>query len=544
MEAFIRSLGTKEKIGQLIVPPLMADAGEEAFRLAVEQVEEWGAGGFIVFGGEAGGVRSTVEALRERGRIPPFFSADLERGLGQIVVGGTLFPHFMALGASGDEDLAYQQGKLTALEARSVGIHLVFAPVVDLQIEPDNPIIGTRSLGDDAGRVARLARAYARGCREGGCIPTAKHFPGHGETGTDSHVVLPRVDRDLEGLLQRELIPYRSLIEDGLEAVMTAHIAFPALSGLPDLPATLCPRILGEILRRRLGFQGLVVTDALIMAGARAGLGEVDAAVAALRAGVDCLLFPEDPGGLAEGLSTAVCSGKVDEGVIDGALRRILALKAKLGLLGDRDEASVQWLADSPSVPHPEAREKTHEIARRALTLLGRGDDILPLDPAAGDLVFLLLDDDEGPEVGTDFLLECRKRRAEFRFFELSSPFFPGKVEAALRAAREADRVVAALFSEVMAWKGRAALRPELVDILEALRPLRERLAVVNFSSPYHLRQFPWVPGCLCAYSAVPASQVAAAEAIFGEIPIGGRLPVTVPGLYPAGSGIDRMSRV
>jgi beta-glucosidase len=308
--------------GRLILPALRAApngsfAGEAG---AIAEALELGAGGFIVFGGNVESVRRLTADLLRRAERPLLLASDLERGAGQQVEGLTEFPPPLALAAMGDPGVARWAGAVTAQEARAVGINWVFAPVADLDVLPENPIVQTRAFGRDPKRVATLVRSWIEGCQGAGALACAKHYPGHGRTTVDSHITLPAVEETRESLTASDLVPFTVAAECGVAAMMTAHVAYPALDP-SGAPATLSPDIM-EGLRSSLGYDGLVVTDALIMDGALVGRRESDAAVEALKSGVDLLLYPKDPRRVRDALIAAVDGGTLPRERIEEALRR------------------------------------------------------------------------------------------------------------------------------------------------------------------------------------------------------------------------------
>ena len=310
------------RVGRLILPALRAGpSGSFAHEAAaIADALELGVGGFIIFGGNAESVRRLTTDLTRRAERPLLLASDLERGAGQQVEGLTEFPPPLALAALGDPSVARWAGAVTAQEARAVGINWVFAPVADLDVLPENPIVQTRAFGQDPGRVATLVRSWIEGCQGAGALACAKHYPGHGRTAVDSHVTLPSVEAAREILTQNDLVPFAVAVEAGVAAMMTAHVAFPALDP-SGAPATLSEPILGR-LRQTLRFDGLVVTDALIMDGALTGRRESDAAVQAVQAGVDLLLYPKDPRRIRDALVGAVEGGSLPRPRLDEALRR------------------------------------------------------------------------------------------------------------------------------------------------------------------------------------------------------------------------------
>ncbi|HEX6617831.1 MAG TPA: glycoside hydrolase family 3 N-terminal domain-containing protein, partial [Gemmatimonadales bacterium] len=313
---------TTPDLGRLILPALRADAeggfGHEAARIA--DALDLGVGGFIVFGGTVESVRRLTADLTRRAGRPLLIASDLERGAGQQVEGLTEFPPPLALASLGDAAVVRWAGAVTAQEARAVGINWIFAPVSDLDVMPENPIVQTRAFGDDPDRVASLVRTWIEGCQAAGALACAKHYPGHGRTSVDSHIALPVVSEAAATLEASDLLPFQIAVESGVASVMTAHVAYPALDP-SGLPATISRPIMGG-LRERLGFDGLVVTDALIMDGALVGRRESDAAVEAVQAGVDLLLYPNDSRRVRDALRQAVAGGNLSRERVAQSLAR------------------------------------------------------------------------------------------------------------------------------------------------------------------------------------------------------------------------------
>ncbi|HZX11734.1 MAG TPA: glycoside hydrolase family 3 N-terminal domain-containing protein, partial [Acidobacteriota bacterium] len=352
----------EEKIGQMISCRFSGhfyNLESPAVQRLETLVHEQKIGGLIIFGGEAFEAAYLINWIQEKSDTPLLIASDLERGLGNQIEGASLFPPLMSIGATGSEELAYAMGNITAREARAVGIHITYAPVVDVNSNPLNPIINTRSIGEDPQLVSRLAAAFIKGCQENGLIATAKHFPGHGDTQVDSHTELPLIDKSLESLKQMELIPFKKAVEAGVQAVMTAHIHIPALDPTPVLPATLSPVIITEMLRKKMGFNGLIVTDAMEMGGITTLYSPEEAAIKAVKAGVDCLLLPLETEKVIEALVKEVRSGGISQSRIDESVRRILRAKARLGLHKSK-------LVDMETLPRILASKEHLEVAQKA----------------------------------------------------------------------------------------------------------------------------------------------------------------------------------
>ena len=441
--------------GRLILPALRADAdggfGHEAARIA--DALDIGAGGFIVFGGTVESVRRlTADLLRRAGR-PLLIAADLERGAGQQVAGLTQFPPPLALASLEDAAVVRWAGAVTAQEARAVGINWVFAPVADLDVLPENPIVQTRAFGGDPNRVASLVRSWVEGCQSAGALACAKHFPGHGRTTVDSHIALPVVGDDAETLRDGDLLPFAVAVESGVASVMTAHVAYPALDPA-GLPATLSRPIMAE-LRDRLGFDGLVVTDALIMDAALVGRRESDAAVEAIQAGVDLLLYPNDARRVRDALQQALAAGTLGASRLAESLRRY-----------ERALAT----ATSPTPPVTRGPFESAEALADALVEQGMLRGAAP--ELQGPLHLVVVDDDLGgpyPPGPTDWTRQV---------------LGDGRVER----YGGGSRVVLA-FAEPRAWKGRSGFGPESRAALASAVPDAD--LIVLFGHPRLLPELP-----------------------------------------------------
>ncbi len=366
-------------VGRLLLPALRWDA-ETGYRDswdAIEAALAYGVGGFILFGGEAGAVQDLTTELRRRSPHPLLIASDLERGAGQQFRGATPLPPAAALGSLDDEETTRRAGEITARDARAVGVNWIYAPVADVDLEPENPIIGTRAFGADPELVGRQVAAWSRGCTDGGALSCAKHFPGHGRTVGDSHIERTAVRAD-RATLEQDLLPFRAAIRAGVDALMTAHVAYPALDP-SDAPATLSRPILHDLLRAELGFDGLVVTDALIMDGLVDGIDEASAAVLALRAGCDALLYPDDTAAVIRGVEAALSDGRLARGRVEEALARMERATAKVS-----GPAAGHWGLE-------EDRRWALETAIRTLQVV-RGEPAIP----TGAVNLIEIEDDLG----------------------------------------------------------------------------------------------------------------------------------------------------
>jgi len=535
----VKKMTLEEKIGQMISCRFSGHFYNRESRYVKNLeslIEKQKIGGLIIFGGDVFEAAYLINELQERSEVPLLIASDLERGLGCQLQGTTLFPPLMSIGASGSEELAYMMGKVTAKEARAVGIHITYAPVVDVNINPQNPIINTRSLGEDPGQVSRLADAYIRGCQENGLIATAKHFPGHGDTDVDSHTELPLINADLERLNRVELYPFKKAVKAGVKAVMTAHIHVPALDPSPHMPATLSPVIISELLRKKWGFNGLIVTDAMEMGGITELYSPEEAAILAVKAGVDCILLPLETKKVIDALVEEVRTGGISEKRIDESIRRILEAKAEMGLHKNKEvdmDALTRILA---SEDHIEQAEKAFEAS---VTLVKNEKNIVPISGEDKKIAVFSLSSDKGDFfAGQVFTEEVKKRYPETMDFYADALTGDEFIRQAVEESKEADLRIITLFSRLYSGKGSVGLNKRHIALINELAGDEVPLIVISFGSPYFIKHFPDVDASICAYRKADPAQRAAARALFGEIGFKGRLPVSIPDLYPVGHGI------
>ncbi len=442
----------------------------------------------------------------------------------------------MALGAIGEEDAVYRMGEVTAREARAIGIHLTYAPVVDVNINPENPIINVRSFGESPEDVSRLAALFIKGCQDHGLLTTAKHFPGHGDTDKDSHLELPTVSGDLERLENVELYPFRKAIEAGVSVIMTAHLYLPALDPTPDLPATLSPRIITKLLREDLGFAGLIVSDAMTMDGVTRLYSPEDAAVKAVQAGVDMILKTPATEDVIDALIQSVKTGEISEQRIDDSVGRILEAKARLGL-HKRKLVKIDTLDHIlGSKTHLQLAQQAYE---GAITLVKNDEGVLPLsDPGQKIAVFSLSSDPGGYYAGRALIGEIREKFPDLVSFYAEATTGEKYLEEGKKLAEGADVLLFALFSARRARKGSVDLSLDHIQLVREAARSETPVVVISFGSPYFLRHFPEVDSYMCVYRYTREAQITAVKALLGEIEIRGRLPVSIPELFPMGHGL------
>jgi beta-glucosidase-like glycosyl hydrolase len=446
-------------VAQLLLPALRWDTtvGWEKERPLIEKGLQLGVGGFILFGGVEDAVRSLTKELRQRSRVPLLIGADLERGAGQQIAGATGLPPLAAIASLGDTDAVRRAARLTAREARTMGVNWDYAPVCDLDIEPTNPIIGTRSLGSNPRLVAKLASEWIDACQAEGVLACAKHFPGHGRTTVDSHMAMPVVGASRQDLLDNDLLPFRAAIEAGVASIMTAHVAFPALDP-SGMPATLSREILRWLLRQQMKFEGLIVTDAFIMDGVLEGRSEGEAAIRALDAGCDVLLYPKDLAAVAHALEKAVENGTLDRERVQHSLRR--------------RQKWAQWA----SPPNEYRRASAADVAWGS-TLADRVIQVVRGAPprVTSPVEVIVVDDDLGgpyPAPSRDpFFQALSLAGADVKRVE--------KVSGDARAS-----VVVALFGDIRSWKGRPGYSPEARKAVDKVIDKAPEAVVMQFSHP------------------------------------------------------------
>lgn len=553
VDSTLASLTLRERVGQMIVVWMLGDytsTRDSTYTQLVRWVVEDKVGGATVSLGTPVEVAAKLNDLQRRARVPLLVSSDLEPGLGRLesgvfthylleTGGATAFPPAMAIAATGRDSDAYDVGRIMALEGRAVGIHVNFAPVVDVNNNPANPVINTRSFGEDATRVATLSALFVRGALAGGELPTAKHFPGHGDTDVDSHVGLPVVTADIARLMRLELVPFKAAIDAGAAMVMTAHIALPAIDS-GNIPATLSPRIITGLLRDSLGFRGTAITDAMTMEGIGKGYTTEQSSVLAVKAGADILLKPSDPTRAIDAVVRAVEAGEISRGRIDSAARRVLELKARVGLAVGNGQVSLTDLREV--VGAPEHRAAAADIARRAVTLVRDRDHLVPLATPGRALVVQYMPETEiragrifGASIRTG---RTRARAGQTTLAKIGPDVARETLDSLGRVADSSGIVVIAPYVRRVEGEGRVAIPDHIAAWIDAVARRRPTV-VVAFGNPYLIRQFPGVNSYLVTYGVSDDLERAAADALLGQGKITGHTPVSLPGYFRAGDGVQ-----
>jgi beta-N-acetylhexosaminidase len=509
-----------------------------------------------------------LNRLQQDSKLPLLIAADFERGVSMRLYGATVFPHAMAFGAAGKTDYAEAFGRITAQEARAIGVQWNFFPVADVNSNPANPIINTRSFGEDPQQVGDLVAAYIRGARGNGMLTTAKHFPGHGDTATDSHLSVAQVTGNMARLQSVELPPFRKAIEAGVDAVMVAHVTVPALEPDPNKVGTTSPAIVNDLLKNQLGFKGLVVTDALDMAGLTrlyaANIGR--AAVDALKAGNDVLIIPPDLDAAYRAVLDATRSGEIPTAQLDASVLKILKAKASLDLHKTR-LVSVEALSNL--VGKPENLALGQQVSDDAITLVRDNGKLLPLKQSGtvqgglpyqrveevhNSVVAVIFSDDVRTDAGRMLERQIRARVPDANVMYVDPRIAEAMSGDVLRAVDQAQKVIAAVYviptaGKVVKAEGGLQNSVGLADATGALlQSLLDRAAgktaVLAMGNPYLAQDFPAIQNYLCTFSNATVSEISAVKALFGEIAIRGHLPVSIPNVAQRGAGLERQPQV
>jgi len=535
-DAVLAKLTPRQKIAQLVVPWLngtYSALDDSTFQIAKRWIDTLEVGGIIISVGGPYDIAAKLNALQQRSKLPLLVSADLEWGAAMRVVGATAFPHIMAAGATGDERDAYMIGRVAALEGRAVGIHVNFAPDADINNNPLNPVINIRSFGEDPRAVAKLVSAYVRGLQDNGMLATLKHFPGHGDTDVDSHIGLPAIRVDYPRLDSVELVPFRAGIEAGAKVVMSAHIAFPEFTG--DAPATLSASMLTGVLRDSLKFGGLVVTDALQMGAIVTKYGAGEAAVRAFEAGSDLLLMPADPDSAISSMLAALQSGRITQDRLDASVRRVLEIKRGLGLFQHR---TVPIDSIAKVVGSKAFLDAADGIAQRSMALVrDSAGTVGRLRRTRTRMAIIAYGDELNSYAGQRMLELLRAGGDTVGYFRL----WPMSGQASYDSARvvigRAPTVIFAASVRPISGRGFIALPDSLARLITVTDSAKPTV-LVALGSPYLLSQTPTVKSYLVAWSSARVAEKAAARALLGWSPIGGKLPIRIPPGYTIGQGL------
>jgi beta-N-acetylhexosaminidase len=569
----LHKLSTEEKVGQLFMVWVRAqflNNDSEIFAQLRQTIDKYHVGAFamtvpvdgpFLIKSEPFEAAVLLNHLQEESKVPLIFAADFERGLTMRLNGPTAFPHAMAFGAAGKFDYAENFGRITAQEARAIGIHWNFFPVADVNSNPVNPVINTRSFGEDPQQVGQLVAAYVKGAHEGGMLATAKHFPGHGDTASDSHLGVASVNGDLAHLNSIELPPFQKAIDSGVDSIMIAHVTVPALEPDPNRVATTSSKIVTDLLKTQMKFKGIVTTDALDMAGlTRLYASDVGrAAVEAFKAGNDLLLIPADLEASYTAMLNAVKSGEISAARLDESVLKLLRAKASLGLNKAR---LVDVTAVAKEVGKPQNLLAGQQVADDAVTLVRENGQLLPLKAAGtskaglpymtiqethNHVVVVVFSDDVRMSSGRLFDRQVRERVPDANILYVDPRIAKGMTEEVLKSVEQAQAVIAAVYLIPVPGgsKNSLAVADATAALLtKVLEHAAAKTAVVALGNPYVVASFPGIQNYLCTFSNEAVSEMSAVKALFGEIPIRGHLPVSIPNVAQRGAGIERQARV
>jgi len=552
-QSIMKSMSLRDRVAQLIVATCYGDAPatkSQEYQKYRHWVRDLRIGGFIVANRvDHGAIRNAephamalfLNQMQKMSKTPLLVAADFERGASMRVTGGAQFPYNMAYGAGRDLDAVKYEGLATAREARAIGVHWIFAPVADVNNNPENPVINTRSFGESAEDVAQNVAAYIDGAHsdpKNRVLVTAKHFPGHGDTDTDSHMALAKVTANKERLETLEFTPFRAAIAHGVDSIMTAHLSVPALE--PDeIPATVSSKVLTGVLRDELKFQNIIVTDAMDMQGLAQMFHQGEAAVRALEAGADVLLMPLNPETVIHAVVAAIEDGRLKRARIEESVMRVLEAKVRVGInkkkLVDLDEISDAFDSQE-DVAHAQ------QASDRAVTLVRNDHDILPLAASAQSCLVVVVER-RTSTAGTRMIDAFRRFSPKSQIAILDASMNAAALAAVVGDTSKCSAIVVAAFATVAAYRGGMGLNGELTPFIAKLTEGSVPVAIVAMGSPYLLSAFPKTAAYLATFSSTPPSEVSAVNALFGEIPTAGRMPVTIPGFAKLGDGIQLPAR-
>jgi beta-N-acetylhexosaminidase len=544
VQAQMKSMSLRDKVAQLVV----VTANGEVYSHTspeFERYRHWIAdlhvGGIIINNASQYGLVRNAEPhalavflnqMQRLARTPLLVGSDFERAASMRVTGGTRFPHSMAFAAAGDLAATKFEGLTAAREARALGIHWIFAPVADVNNNPLNPIINLRSYGEDPEQVSRYVAAYIEGAHSDPAnrvLVTAKHFPGHGDTDVDSHLGLPRLEVSRERLDAMELKPFQAAIAHGVDSVMTAHMAVPALEP-SGMPATVSHNVLTALLRDELKFKGLIVTDAMTMQGLAMLFDSGEGSVRSIVAGADVLLMPPDPGKAIRAVVGAVEDGRISRQRLDQSVARVLAAKLSLGLSNKKKLVNLDAISDA--LDSSEAAEKAQAVADHAVTLIRNDRDILPLASTSRPCL-IVVTELRISQFGQRAIQEFRRRAPNGRVVPVDTGLPLTALQATAGDLTTCSAIVAASFASVSA--DLKDVKPFLLDLTQGPVPV----VLLAFENPYLLTSVPNATAFLTTFSSSLPSEIAAVKALFGEIPITGHTPVSIPGFAKLGDGIQ-----
>ena len=536
----LEQMTLEEKVAQMIVvwtPGRYYAKDSDQWQQLEHLVVDRKIGGLVFSVGDVYEYAIQVNRLQTLAKTPLLIAGDFEYGVAMRVRNSTAFPNAMAVGATRNTDFAYQIAKATALEGRALGVHQNYAPTIDINLNPRNPVINTRAYGDRPELVAAMGDAFIRGTRDGGMLPTVKHFPGHGDTEVDSHLDLTVLDFSRTRFDSVELVPYRDAIKLGVPSVMVGHLSVPLEDSTAGIPATLSPNVSTRMLRNELGFNGLVVSDALRMKAVASKYQPGEAAVLAVKAGMDVILMPVNADVAIDAIVAAVKRGEISMARLDASVRRILDVKKQFGLDQTRT-VDVDRIADVVGCRAHQNLAMT--VARRAVTVLGNERKLLPLPKTdTRTILDVSITDTDDPTAGKEFHELLRARYPRMEYVRIDAGSNRQDCDSALAKAKRADLLVFQFHFFTRSGEMTGFFKREHCELMNKIAELKKPAVGISFGNPYIAMSFPKLDTYVCAYSIAEPMQEATAEILFGEESPSGKLPITIPGYYAFGDGVS-----
>ncbi|MBE2218779.1 MAG: hypothetical protein IAE90_11275 [Ignavibacteria bacterium] len=539
VKKMLQEMTLREKIAQMIVANIIPEnfsEGSADFKKAKRLCEDLKVGGFIFFKGSSSDYAALSNKLQSFSEVPLLISSDFERGTRMRVTDGALFPTNMAIGAADNPDLCYKMGKEIANETRLMGVHQNYSPVCDVNNNPKNPIINVRSFGEDPDLVSRMSVAMIKGLQDGKVIATAKHFPGHGDTDIDSHNDLPQLNFTMERMNTIELVPFKKAIENNVMSVMIAHLAFPELESSPNIPASLSPAIVQGLLIDKMGFNGLVVTDALNMKGITKYFSTSQVAVMCVNAGIDLILMPLDEVKSVNAIESAVLNNEISVERIDRSVEKILKAKQWLGLFENRNVNETDLYK---SINTGEAGTIAQQIADESITLVKDDNNVLPFKKKDGDKTAIVIISEGGDVDNTSFL---KSTAGEYfpgcSFYTATSSGMDPFLANNTGELASYDRVIIAIYAKIRYGTGKISISSSNVSLIQDINSINRNTVAVSLGNPYLLKEFPGIASYICAYGDSDFSITAALKAISGMVKFKGKLPISIDENHKTGTSI------
>lgn len=525
----LESMTLYDKCAQIFMPAVFGktlDQQSKEFQFALEMVKIHGIGGVVISTGDVEETASMIAELQKNSKIPLLVSADFENGIGMRMKASNTFPHNMALGSTYNPDFAYETGKATAIEAIMLGVNINLAPVADVNSNPENPVINLRSFSEDKDVVTEFCLSFVEGSLEGGVVPVAKHFPGHGNTKTDSHIDMPVIKGNKEILMENELKPFISLIENKVPAIMTGHLNVPAFESDNKIPASLSYNIITKLLKEQLGFKGLIMTDALDMKAVTNYYSNSEACVMAFKAGNDILLMPPS---IRDGITSiydAVKSGKISEERLNESVKKILTLKRWLKL----DTKNYKQETDIPKrIRLEENYHLSKIIAENSITIVKADKELLPIDSSKYLKMFIVDITNRKNIKDSHFSQIVHESFSVYSHMSLTSESNSSDYKLALDIAKDSEFIIVPAYFYIRSGVNGKTVSDAQYNFFRDLLALGKKVLIISFESPYLLSNFPDADNYICAFSDSKASQRAVLNVLNGSLNAKGKLPVSIP---------------